>query len=126
MVTMQVEVVSAEKQLLSVEATELYARSMDGEIGILPGHQPCLLALDIAPVKIKLADGTIERIAVHHGFLYFQQNQAVILADTAEIASQIDRRRAEARLRQAEGEEDSEESSKAVKRQQVRLDVAEE
>ncbi|MDX1510680.1 MAG: ATP synthase F1 subunit epsilon [Nitriliruptorales bacterium] len=125
MATMQVEVVSAEKSLLSVEATELYARSMDGEIGILPGHQPCLLALDIAPIKVKLADGSTERIAVHHGFLYFQQNQAVILADTAELASQIDRRRAEARLKQAEGEAESVESAKAVRRQQVRLDVAE-
>ena len=44
--TFQVEVVSAEKQLLSVEAEAVYARSLEGEIGILPGHQPALLLLE--------------------------------------------------------------------------------
>ena len=45
MATMQVEVVSAEKQLFSGEAKELYARALDGEIGIMPGHQPAVIAL---------------------------------------------------------------------------------
>jgi F-type H+-transporting ATPase subunit epsilon len=125
--TMQVEIVSAEKSLLSVEATELYARSMDGEIGILPGHQPCLLALDIAPVKVKLADGSTERVAVHHGFLYFQKNQAVILADTAETAATIDRRRAEARLKEMEARRANRENATvqaSIRKQEVRLSVA--
>lgn len=124
--TMQVEVVSAEQQLLSAEATEVYARSLEGEIGILPGHQPALLALDIAPVKVKLADGGEERIAVHHGFLYFNQNRLVILADVAELASQIDVRRAEAKKREMEdrlaAEEDAEVRA-TLRRQLVRIDV---
>jgi hypothetical protein len=41
-------------------------------------------------------DGQEEKIAVHHGFLYFRDNQLVILADIAEVASQIDAERAEA------------------------------
>lgn len=126
MATMQVEVVSAEKQLFSGEAEEVYARSMDGEIGILPGHQPALLALDIAPIKIKLADGTEERVAVHNGFLFFRQNHLVVLADTAELASQIDVRRAEARQREMEGQRGKLEDATveaSLKRQAVRIDV---
>jgi F-type H+-transporting ATPase subunit epsilon len=124
--TMHVEVVSAERSLLSVEATEVYARSLDGEIGILPGHQPALLALDIAPVKVKLADGGEERIAVHNGFLYFRRDRLVILADVAEVASQIDTARAQARLRQLEGRaEDAERATTeaSIRKQQVRLSV---
>lgn len=127
MATMQVEVVSAERRLVSVEATEVYARSLDGEIGILPGHQPALLALDIAPVKVRKADGTEERIAVHHGFLYFRDNKLVILADIAEIASQIDARRAEARRAELQqrlaGEEDAY-TRASLRKQEVRLSVA--
>jgi F-type H+-transporting ATPase subunit epsilon len=126
MATMQVEVVSAERSLLSVEATEVYARSMDGEIGILPGHQPALLALDIAPVKVKLADGGEERIAVHNGFLFFRDGKLVILADIAEVAGQIDTRRAESRLSELEGRRAAQEDAAAeasMRKQRVRIDV---
>ncbi|MBW3658474.1 MAG: ATP synthase F1 subunit epsilon [Actinobacteria bacterium] len=129
MATIQVEVVSPEKQLFSGEAEEVYARSLDGEIGILPGHQPALLALDISPVKMKLADGSEERVAVHNGFLFFRENRLVILADSAERAGDIDVNRAQARLRELEGQEqgtdeDDEDLRAARRRQEVRLDVA--
>jgi F-type H+-transporting ATPase subunit epsilon len=86
MATMQVDVVSAEEQLFSGEATEVYARSTEGEIGILPGHMPILLALGDAPVRVKSVDGSQVSIAVHHGFLEFKENHLTVLADAAEIA----------------------------------------
>ncbi|MCA1782234.1 MAG: hypothetical protein LC679_08700, partial [Intrasporangiaceae bacterium] len=63
---MHIEVVSAESHVLSADVTEVYARSIEGEIGILAGHQPAVIALDIAPVRLVLADGSSQRIAVHH------------------------------------------------------------
>lgn len=120
--TFQVEVVSAEKRLFSGEATEVYARSLDGEIGILPGHQPSLLALDISPVKIKLADGTEQRVAVHNGFLYYKPgDKLVILANLAELPEQIDVSRAQRRATEVQGNEDA---IASAKKQAVRLDVA--
>ena len=124
MATMHVEVVSAERSLLSAEATEVYARSLDGEIGILPGHQPALLALDIAPVKVKLEDGTEEKVAVHNGYLFFRNNRLVILADIAELASQIDVRRAESRKRQLEEQRTAENEARvdgSLRKQELRL-----
>jgi F-type H+-transporting ATPase subunit epsilon len=128
MATMQVEVVSAERHVLSAEATELYARSVEGEFGILPGHQPALIELDVAPIKVKLADGTEERIAVHHGLLYVGREKIIVLADIAELASRIDVRRAQARRKQleerlAEGEDAVYRES--LRKQDVRLAVAE-
>jgi F-type H+-transporting ATPase subunit epsilon len=87
MATMQVDVVSAEAQLYSGEANEVYARSTEGEIGILPGHQPVLLALGTAPVRVKTVEGREVRIDVHNGFLEFRDNHLTVLADAAEIAS---------------------------------------
>ncbi len=128
MATFQVEVVSAEKSLFSGEASEVFARSLDGEIGILPGHQPCLLALDISPVKIKMADGTEQRVAVHHGFLYYKPgDKLVILANIAELPEQIDIKRAqtrEAAAKQALGKAEDEALLASIKKQAVRISVA--
>lgn len=128
MATFQVEVVSAEKQLFSGEASEVFARSLDGEIGILPGHQPCLLALDISPVKIKLADGTEQRVAVHNGFLYYKPgDKLVILANIAELPGDIDVARAtrsEAAARASLSKAEDEAMAASLKKQEVRLSVA--
>lgn len=127
MATMTVEVVSAERSLLSVEAEEVYARTLEGEIGILPGHQPALMALDIGVVRVKTGGGDEEQVAVHHGFLYFRDNALVVLADIAEVASQIDTQRAEQRLRELESDRAAEEDATvraSIRKQQVRLSVA--
>jgi F-type H+-transporting ATPase subunit epsilon len=128
MATMQVEVVSAEKQLYSGEATELYARALDGEIGVLPGHQPAVIALAIGAVNVKLEDGSTERIAVHNGFLYVGRDKTVVLADTAELASDIDVQRARAKVskleQQLEREDDASLRSELAKAR-LRVDVAE-
>ncbi len=127
MATMDVEVVSAEQRLFEGEANEVYARSLDGELGVLPGHQPALMALDVAPVKIHLADGGEERVAVHHGFLYFRDNRLVILADMADMAGDIDpqRQREELERLERDAEAGDEEAELARRRAEVRLDVAE-
>ncbi|MBW3577464.1 MAG: ATP synthase F1 subunit epsilon [Actinobacteria bacterium] len=130
MATMRVQVVSAEQELFSGEAAEVYARSMEGEIGILPGHQPALLALDIAPVRIKLEDGSWESFAVHNGYLYFREDEVAVLADMAEPAHEIDRARAESELEQLrartpQDEEEEAEIKRAVRRAELRLEMSE-
>ena len=84
MATMQVDVVSAEEQLFSGEASEVYARSMDGEIGILPGHQPVLLLLaPDHPVRVKTSGGGEERFDIAGGFLEFRDNHLIVLAEAS-------------------------------------------
>ncbi len=85
MATMQVDVVSAEEQLFSGEASEVYARSTEGEIGILPGHQPALLLLaDDASVRIKTTEGREESFDIAGGFLEFRENHLIVLAEAVE------------------------------------------
>lgn len=127
MATMHVEVVSAEQQLLSADVTELYARSLEGEIGILPGHQPALIALDIAPVKVTFEDGHQELVAVHNGFLFVGDGKVIVLADTAELASEIDEDRAREEVRRLEAQLEREEDAavrSSLAKHRIRLDVA--
>jgi F-type H+-transporting ATPase subunit epsilon len=81
MATMQVDVVSAEEALFSGEATEVYARSVDGEIGILANHQPVLLMLEAAPVRVKTEGGGEESFDIGGGFLEFRNNHLIVLAE---------------------------------------------
>lgn len=125
--TFDVEIVSAEKSVLSVEATAVFARSLDGEIGILPGHQPALLALDIAPLTVVRPDGATIGVAVHNGFLYYQGQDLVVLADMAELASDIDPERARRRHDELDRGDDRDEADVAAakRRQSVRLSLVE-
>lgn len=126
--TMHVEVVSAEQHVFSADIAELYARGVEGEIGILPGHQPAVIALDIGQVTLVLGDGSREHVAVHRGVLFVgQDGKAIVLADIAELASEVDVTRAEARIAELEGQlatDDDAVVRTSLKKQQLRLDVA--
>jgi F-type H+-transporting ATPase subunit epsilon len=95
MAEMQVHVVSATSELFRGEASAVYARSTEGEIGILPGHQPVLLALEISPVRVE-SGGESTTWAVHQGFLEYRDDTLTVLADVAERPEEIDVERARA------------------------------
>lgn len=106
--TMQVELVSVERPIWSGEATAVYARTPEGEIGILAGHAPLLGALEPGwLVRIQQADGVEQRIAVHGGFLSVRPDGVSVLAEMAESSDEIDVARARAALERAgSGSED--------------------
>jgi F-type H+-transporting ATPase subunit epsilon len=115
--------------VFSADIAELYARGVEGEIGILPGHQPAVIALDIGAVTLVLEDGSREYVAVHRGVLFVgQDHKAIVLADIAELASEIDVARAEASLREVEeaavASEDDAVIRASLRKQQLRLQVA--
>lgn len=129
--TMPVSVVSAEDHVLDADATELYARAVEGEIGILPGHAPALVALDVGPVRVTLADGTKERIAVHRGVLFVgEDGKVIVLADIAERAEDIDLERAQAKAERVRARLDQGTTSDvevqrvSLRKQELRIQVA--
>jgi F-type H+-transporting ATPase subunit epsilon len=109
MATMHVELVSVERSIWSGEATAVYARTAEGELGVLPGHIPLLGAL--APgwvVRIDRVEEPALRVAVHGGFLSVRKDGVSVLAELAEIADDIDVARARAALERAEPDSGSE------------------
>jgi F-type H+-transporting ATPase subunit epsilon len=100
--SMHVELVSVEKPIWSGEASAVFARTSDGEIGILPGHAPLLGALEPGWVVRIEREGESElRVAVHGGFLSVRQDGVSVLAEMAEVSGDIDVDRARAALDRA-------------------------
>jgi F-type H+-transporting ATPase subunit epsilon len=126
--TMHIEVVSAEGAVISAGIKELYARSIEGEFGILAGHQPGVFALDIAPLKLRFEDGRTQLVAVHRGTLFVdQESNIIVLADIAELDTEVDvarAQRAKEQLEQRIAEGDTDPVVKAsLAKQVVRLQV---
>ena len=124
MAEMQVRLVSVERPIWSGMANAVYARTTEGEIGILPGHSPLLGAL--APgwlVRIQQTDGVEQRVAVHGGFLSVRADGVSVLAEMAESAEEIDVARARQALQEA-GDSADEESVAARNRALSRLRAA--
>ena len=104
MSSIEVELVSAERRVWSGDASFVLARTTEGEIGILPHHAPLLGILVNGVVTIRVMDGSVVTAAVHGGFLSVANNRVSILAEVAELASEIDLDRArEALSRLASG-----------------------
>lgn len=125
---MKVDLVSPERTLLSEEATMVQCRTIGGgDLAILAGHTPFIGALEIWPVRIRLADGRDEVVAVHGGFIEMSDNHVKILSNVAEIASQIDverARRAEERAQERTRLEQDADADAALKRAHARLQAA--
>ena len=122
---LRVEVVSPERVLFSGESTQVITRTMEGgEIAFLPGHAAFLGALTENHTRIYLADGTIQNLAVHLGFVEVGPDRVTILSDVAELEEDIDVARARAALARAQessrGETDAATES-ALRRAQARL-----
>ena len=126
MTELKVALVSAERAIWQGTAKSIVAKTPDGEIGILPGHSPVLALLLDAPLRIETTDGTKVLVAVHGGFFSVDSDQVNVIAETAELAEEIDVERAKAALERAKaaasGENDPE--AQAAKRAETRLAVA--
>ena len=125
MATLQVELVAVERTVWSGEARMVIARTTEGELGILPGHAPLLGQLaEGGVVTIRSESGNDLVVAAHGGFLSVTGQGVSILAESAEISTEIDVERAREALRRAGDGGDDPEVSAAARRAQARLRAA--
>lgn len=125
MATMDVALVAVDRAVWSGEATAIIARTVDGDIGVLPGHEPFLALLADGRVRIERPGTTPLIVAVHEGFISVDSDVVKILAEIAETAEEIDLERAERAKERAlaAGLDDPEEIA-ALHRAETRIDVA--
>ena len=116
------QLVAVERALWSGQATSVTAQTTEGEIGVLPGHEPLLGQLvENGVVTIRTTDGDKLVSAVQGGFLSVARDKITILADSAVWADEVDTADAEARVRDADNSDDAlkaEAELRAVKRSQ--------
>jgi F-type H+-transporting ATPase subunit epsilon len=84
--TMQVSLVSADREVWSGEATVVNARTLAGEIGIMANHTPIMSVLESGQVDVRTVDDGHWVAAVDGGFLSVANNQVRLLCEHAEIS----------------------------------------
>ena len=117
---LNVELVAADRKVWSGAATMVIAKTVDGDIGILPGHAPVLGVLLSGAVQVRREGGDTTVAAVHGGFLSVANNDVVILAEEAELAEEIDVEQAERELEQI-GDSDDDDALAASQRARARI-----
>jgi len=78
-----VEFVTPEARIFSGKAKMVSARTLEGDLGVLPGHTPLLGVLVDGKVVIKAADGQDQEFEVHGGFLSVANNRVSILGEAS-------------------------------------------
>lgn len=143
MATFPSSLVTPERVVFEEEVAAVMLRTAVGDATYLAGHTPLVGAIVPGLVRFEHADGTIDRVAVHGGFVHVKPEGVTVLAPVAEREQDIDVERARRALEAAEhtvaeaagrgsgtGEDDLGatgelvEAQGAVLRAQVRIEVA--
>ena len=114
--TVHVDIVSAEGEIFSGEASMVFAPAVMGEIGIAPRHAPLLTTLKPGEVRVQLPGGEEQFFFVGGGAIEIQPPLVTVLPDTALRAKDID----EAAALQAK-----QRAEEALKDRAGKIDVAE-
>jgi F-type H+-transporting ATPase subunit epsilon len=131
--SIELNVVTPERQLLRASVAEVTLPGADGYLGILPGHAPLITELGVGELSYRAkGESTPVVLAVVRGFAEVLQSRVSVLAETAERAEEIDLERAEAALKRAEkrltaagnSEVDWDRASVALQRALIRISVA--
>jgi len=120
--TLEVHVVTPEREVWVGRADMVIARGTEGEVGILSGHAPMLVRLAIGPLRV-LGEGPELRSVIDGGFLHVtsvdETTRVDVLATSASLESEIDlvreRRRAEEMERRIGETDDAEAHTELAK-----------
>ncbi|NES71854.1 MAG: F0F1 ATP synthase subunit epsilon [Okeania sp. SIO2D1] len=131
--TLTVRVISPDRTVWDADAEEVVLPSTTGQLGILSNHAPLLTALDIGVMRVR-AQKDWEAIALMGGFAEIENNEVIILVNSAQKGDQIDKdnarqafEAAQNHLKEVESGEDRQEKIKAeqaLKRARARFQAA--
>ena len=98
---LHLEIITPEKRAFTGDVDEVIVPGSEGEMGILPHHAPLISLLGQGVLRLKCG-GEQQEIAIFGGFLQVRPDRVVVLAETADIASDIDLDRAQRARREAQ------------------------
>jgi F-type H+-transporting ATPase subunit epsilon len=95
------EIVTPERLAYSDEVDAVVLPGSEGEMGVLPHHAPLVSTLGVGELRIRKG-GTEESFAIVGGFVQVRPDRVVVMAETADMSSEIDLERAQEARREAE------------------------
>jgi len=98
---LHLEIVTPERLAFEGDVDAVICPGIEGELGILPHHAPLLTTLAYGELRIRTG-GQTETFAIAGGFLQVRPDKVVVMAETADLASEIDLEAAEGARRDAE------------------------
>jgi len=98
---LHLQIVTPEKKAFEGDVDEVIVPGSEGELGILPHHAPLISLLGQGVLRLKQG-ATEQEFAIFGGFLQVRPDRVVVLAETADLGSEIDLERAERARREAE------------------------
>jgi F-type H+-transporting ATPase subunit epsilon len=99
--TLRLEIVTPERLVYSDEVDSVQLPGVEGELGVLPHHAPLITTLGLGELRIRKGSQQ-EEFAVVGGFLQIRPDKVVVMAETVDMASEIDLERAHQARRDAE------------------------
>jgi F-type H+-transporting ATPase subunit epsilon len=99
--SIQLEIVTPERLAYADEVDSVQLPGSEGELGVLPHHAPLVSMLGVGELRIRKG-GSEESFAIVGGFLQVRPDKVVVMAELADLASEIDLEAAEAARREAE------------------------
>ncbi len=97
----QLEIVTPERLVYEDEVDSVNVPGIEGELGILPHHAPLLSILGFGELRIRKG-GAEESFAIVGGFVQVRPDKVVVMAETADLAAEIDLEKAQEARREAE------------------------
>ena len=98
---LHLEIVTPERLAYEGDVDSVVCPGIEGELGILPHHAPLLTTLGFGELRIRTG-GQEESFAIAGGFLQVRPDKVVVMAETADVASEIDLEASEQARRHAE------------------------
>jgi F-type H+-transporting ATPase subunit epsilon len=95
------EIVTPERQVFSEEVDSVVCPGIEGELDVLPHHAPLLTTLGVGELRIRRGSDE-EFFAIAGGFLQVRPDKVVVMAETADMASEIDLEKAQTARQEAE------------------------
>ena len=83
--TLRVELVAADKAVWSGEAKLVVAKTVEGEIGLMPGHEPMLAILANGEVRVTKPEGEVLVVTADDGFLSVEHDVVTVVARNASL-----------------------------------------
>jgi F-type H+-transporting ATPase subunit epsilon len=98
---LRLEIVTPERLAYAEEVDAVTCPGIEGELGVLPHHAPLLSTLGIGELRIRKGN-EIEYFAIAGGFVQVRPDKVVVMAELADLSSEIDLEAAEAARSEAQ------------------------